>query len=52
MNYSVILHAPAYTKALMDSMPKMESKEKRLKALKGMVPSLLNMGDRTDLFQI
>ena len=34
-----------YTKALMDSMPKMESKEKRLKALKGMVPSLLNMGD-------
>ena len=34
-----------YTKALMDSMPKMEIKEKRLKALKGMVPSLLNMGD-------
>ena len=34
-----------YTKALMDSMPKMNTKEKRLKALKGMVPSLLNMGD-------
>ena len=34
-----------YTKALMDSMPKMENKEKRLKALKGMVPSLLDMGD-------
>ena len=34
-----------YTKALMDSMPKMDTKEKRLKALKGMVPSLLNMGD-------
>ena len=34
-----------YTKALMDSIPKMDTKEKRLKALKGMVPSLLNMGD-------
>ena len=34
-----------YTRALMDSMPKMDTKEKRLKALKGMVPSLLNMGD-------
>ena len=34
-----------YTKALMDSMPKMDTKEKRLKALKGMVPSLLNIGD-------
>ena len=34
-----------YTKALMDSMPKMDTKEKRLKALKGMVPSLLEMGD-------
>jgi oligopeptide/dipeptide ABC transporter ATP-binding protein len=32
-----------YTKALMNSIPKMETKEKRLKALKGMVPSLLNM---------
>ena len=34
-----------YTKALMDSMPKMEIKEKRLKALKGMVPSLLDIGE-------
>ncbi|MBI45213.1 MAG: peptide ABC transporter ATP-binding protein [Candidatus Marinimicrobia bacterium] len=34
-----------YTKALMNSIPKMDQKEKRLKALKGMVPSLLNMGD-------
>jgi len=34
-----------YTKALMDSMPKMDTKEKRLKALKGMVPSLLDIGD-------
>ena len=34
-----------YTIALMDSIPKMEKKEKRLKALKGMVPSLLDMGD-------
>ena len=34
-----------YTKALMDSMPRMDIKEKRLKALKGMVPSLLNMGE-------
>ena len=34
-----------YTKALMNSIPKMETKEKRLKALKGMVPSLLNMGE-------
>ena len=34
-----------YTKALMNSIPKMEKKEKRLKALKGMVPSLLEMGD-------
>ena len=34
-----------YTKALMDSIPKLEIKEKRLKALKGMVPSLLEMGD-------
>tara|TARA_B100000700_G_C14915971_1_gene794699 strand:+ start:196 stop:1182 length:987 start_codon:yes stop_codon:yes gene_type:complete len=34
-----------YTKALMNSIPKMEVKEKRLKALKGMVPSLLNMGE-------
>ena len=34
-----------YTKALMDSIPKMEIKEKRLKALKGMVPSLLDIGE-------
>jgi len=34
-----------YTKALMSSIPKMDKQEKRLKALKGMVPSLLNMGD-------
>ena len=34
-----------YTKALMDSIPKMDIKEKRLKALKGMVPSILELGD-------
>ena len=34
-----------YTKALMNSIPRMDLKEKRLKALKGMVPSLLEMGD-------
>ena len=34
-----------YTIALMNSIPKLEQKEKRLKALKGMVPSLLNMGE-------
>ena len=34
-----------YTKALMKSMPSFESKSKRLKALKGMVPSIINMGD-------
>ena len=32
-----------YTKALMNSIPKMDVKEKRLKALKGMVPSILDM---------
>ena len=32
-----------YTKALMNSIPHMERKTKRLKALKGMVPSILNM---------
>ena len=32
-----------YTKALMDSIPHMERKTKRLKALKGMVPSILDM---------
>ena len=34
-----------YTKALMDSIPKMDHKEKRLKALKGMVPSILELDD-------
>jgi oligopeptide/dipeptide ABC transporter ATP-binding protein len=33
-----------YTKALMESIPKLEIKEKRLKALKGMVPSIIEMG--------
>ena len=35
-----------YTKALMESIPHMESKSKRLKALKGMVPSFLEMGEK------
>jgi oligopeptide/dipeptide ABC transporter ATP-binding protein len=34
-----------YTKALMESMPSFKSKSKRLKALKGMVPSIIDMGD-------
>jgi len=34
-----------YTKALMDSIPKIDKKSKRLKALKGMVPSILELGD-------
>ena len=34
-----------YTKALMQSIPKLDKKEKRLKALKGMVPSILDFGD-------
>tara|TARA_Y100000590_G_C15650064_1_gene988370 strand:+ start:311 stop:1294 length:984 start_codon:yes stop_codon:yes gene_type:complete len=34
-----------YTKALMASIPKLDVKEKRLKALKGMVPSILEMDD-------
>tara|TARA_B100000959_G_scaffold279225_1_gene338992 strand:+ start:656 stop:1639 length:984 start_codon:yes stop_codon:yes gene_type:complete len=34
-----------YTKALMASIPKLDVKEKRLKALKGMVPSILEMGN-------
>ena len=34
-----------YTKALMDSIPHMESTSKRLKALKGMVPSIIEMGE-------
>ena len=38
-----------YTKALMDSIPKLDRKEKRLKALKGMVPSILEYGDECKL---
>ena len=34
-----------YTKALMDSIPNMNVKVDRLKALKGMVPSILELGD-------
>ena len=34
-----------YTKALMESIPKMDTNTKRLKALKGMVPSILDLGD-------
>ena len=34
-----------YTKALMQSIPKLDKKEKRLKTLKGMVPSILELGD-------
>jgi len=34
-----------YTKALMDSIPNMNVKVDRLKALKGMVPSILDLGD-------
>jgi oligopeptide/dipeptide ABC transporter ATP-binding protein len=34
-----------YTKALMASIPHLDRKEKRLKALRGMVPSILDMGD-------
>ena len=34
-----------YTQALMESIPKLETKERRLKSLKGMVPSILEMGD-------
>jgi len=34
-----------YTKALMESIPKLDIKEKRLKALKGIVPSIIEMGD-------
>ena len=33
-----------YTKALMASIPNLNKKEKRLKALRGMVPSILEMG--------
>ena len=38
-----------YTKALMDSIPKMDHSSKRLKALKGMVPSILELGDECKL---
>ncbi len=34
-----------YTQALMESIPKLETKERRLQSLKGMVPSILEMGD-------
>ena len=34
-----------YTQALMESIPKLETKERRLESLKGMVPSILEMGD-------
>ena len=34
-----------YTKALMESIPKLDIKEKRLKSLKGMVPSIIDMGE-------
>ena len=38
-----------YTKALMDSIPKMDAKTRRLKALKGMVPSMHELGDECKL---
>ena len=38
-----------YTKALMDSIPKIGVKSDRLKALKGMVPSILELGDECKL---
>ena len=38
-----------YTKALMDSIPKMDVKSGRLRALKGMVPSILELGDECKL---
>ena len=38
-----------YTKALMGSIPKMDVKSDRLKALKGMVPSILELGDECKL---
>ena len=34
-----------YTLALIESIPKLEMRERRLKSLKGMVPSILEMGD-------
>jgi len=38
-----------YTRALMDSIPRMEGNTRRLKALKGMVPSILDLGDECKL---
>ena len=38
-----------YTKALMQSIPKMNVSSKRLKTLKGMVPSILDLGDECKL---
>tara|TARA_A200000159_G_scaffold148213_1_gene155808 strand:- start:19 stop:723 length:705 start_codon:yes stop_codon:yes gene_type:complete len=38
-----------YTKALMDSIPEMDNISKRLKTLKGMVPSILDLGDKCKL---
>ena len=38
-----------YTKALMDSIPKMHSNSKRLKTLKGMVPSILELDEKCKL---
>ena len=38
-----------YTKALMDSIPKMDVKSDRLRALKGMVPSILELGEECKL---
>tara|TARA_Y100001970_G_scaffold290245_1_gene423192 strand:+ start:875 stop:1861 length:987 start_codon:yes stop_codon:yes gene_type:complete len=38
-----------YTRALMDSIPRMEGNARRLKALKGMVPSILDLGDECKL---
>ncbi len=38
-----------YTKALMESIPKMDTTSRRLKALKGMVPSILDLGDECKL---
>jgi len=38
-----------YTRALMESIPKIDQNSKRLKALKGMVPSILDLGDECKL---
>ena len=34
-----------YTKALMESIPRLDKKERRLSTLKGMVPSILELGE-------